>query len=217
MAWTTEQIDEYLESLFTKWTDYGTRRRYREFLRDEGGFDESKADLFATALTAIDQGLLPDRNSPLPASRELWPDVAAPHLSARIDERVVRTFPILGGGWLRIRLSGGMLKVRASLSSDGRYGGGFSGEFEGFIRPSNNNVELAAAFLFGSDVSIEPLTPEQEEYIQQQLRGVADNEFNPRIVPAQLLERPEPGIPTTSTSDGERGQDPPEPKSSPVV
>jgi hypothetical protein len=44
-----------------------------------------------------------------------------------------------------------MLRVRASLRSDGRYGGGYDGAFEGFIRPSNGNVSIAAAFLYGND------------------------------------------------------------------
>jgi hypothetical protein len=178
MAWTAAQCEEYLTSLVTKWTDYGQRRRYAGFLLTECSLPADTAQSIATGLCALDQGEVPDVDAfPLPSLRVLWPDVEDNALTIRHSERVVRTYGITGGGWLTVRLAGGMLRIRASLRSDGRYGGGFGGTFEGFIRPPHGNASLAAAFLFGNSVRSEELTPEQVTYIQQQLRSGDGEDF----------------------------------------
>lgn len=154
MAWTVEQCDEYLDHLCRKWTDYGTRLRYASFLVSELALDPAKAYAAAIGLCGVEQiGDTDPEQCPMPTDRELWPDVEGPDLHIQHSERVLRTFGITGGGWLSVRLQSGMLRVRCALRSDGKYGGGYSGSFEGFIRPVNGNAELAAAFLYGTTVS----------------------------------------------------------------
>jgi len=159
MAWSQSDCDTYLRSLACKWTDYGQRQRYTEFLVTEANIEPARAQAIAIGLTAIDQQLEPDVDDPpLPTSRELWPDIADLGINVRHSERTIRSYGITGGGWLTVRLAGGMLRVRASLRSSGKYGGGYGGAFEGFIRPSDGNCALAAAFLFGNDIAASPPT-----------------------------------------------------------
>jgi len=155
MEWTVEQADEYLQHLLESWTDYGRRKRFETFLRDELRLESALAANAAIALCSLDEGLNPGPDPdrlPLPTARELFPDVQSPLLCLADGAHYLRTYGFTGGGWFTISLTGGMLRVRASLPSHGRYGGGYSQPFEGFVRPYNGNVNLAAAALFGDDM-----------------------------------------------------------------
>jgi hypothetical protein len=184
-AWDAAQCDEYLTALVSKWTDYGTRRRYTEFLITEANIAPAVASSIATGLCAVDQGEIPDVEAfPLPSTRELWPDVSDLDITTGYSERALRTYGIVGGGWLTVRLSGGMLHVRASLRSDGRYGGGYGGVFEGFVRPNDGNVPLASAFLFGNDLAASRLSAEQEQLVRNSMRG-GDGDVPPDFLAVQ--------------------------------
>lgn len=208
LFFTKEQATDYFTNLCIQWTDYGQRERYTRLLIAEGNIDAAKAGLLATALCATDYGVVEGYSTTTPT--ELIPDIRNLGIIGQVDERAVRAFGITGGGWLRVSFTNGMLKVRASLRTSGDYGGGFGGEFEGFIRPSDGNVQLAAAFLLGGLVRSTPLTEVERQLAQQCLRSVTDSEeYVPHIQSPELLER-RPSI--GSLPDSERDGDLPQPE-----
>lgn len=154
LGWSQEQCDEYLTALARKWTDYSVRMIFTQFLVDEVKMDVDKAQSVAIALCGLEQSVItPDPEVfALPTQRELWPDIAGVDLSGVNYDDGVQTYGITGGGWLSIRRSADMLRVRASLRSHTKYGAGYGGVFEGFIRPRDGNIKLASVFLFGDDL-----------------------------------------------------------------
>lgn len=137
ISWSAEGCDSYLERLLVHWTGYGHRQRVILFFMNTLGLTPETAELMSLALEELDAD--PDgspRQDPEdlgPVQESMVPDALPPILPKPKDPADLGTWPLLSGGWLKLKLMGGMLRVQISLRD--RLSKGFGPLLEGYVRP----------------------------------------------------------------------------------
>ena len=164
MAWDEEKSGKYLIDLASHWTTYGHRMAVEKLLLEELKLDGETAALMAIAIESFD-----------------WIDVAEPEEKTDMHpvfvdplERKthIGTYLLSGGGWAKLTLLGGMIRVAMSLPN--KDSGGFAHPFEGFVRPKHGRVEEAAAALAGWEVKWRPREiPDGPQQLKLPKEGVA--------------------------------------------
>jgi hypothetical protein len=154
LNWDDSQCADYITRLCEKWTSYGFRLAVKEFLCEDDAIkmDPKLADAASVHISKMEQEPAPDPEKlALPTQGEIWPDMAGYRPEQMLIERTVRMVGLVGGGWLSIRYEGEMLRVRLSISSAAT--GGYDHPFEGYIRPRDGNIPMAAWALFNLDIT----------------------------------------------------------------
>lgn len=113
-AMSAEETTKYVQQLCDRWTSSGTRQQLMLFFVSELGYDPGKATSIAIAVAGIFAGEFPtpDMNwqPPLPDIVELA--IAEPIID---QDRMSKTWLLQGGGWVRIKFTGGMFSVKMSI------------------------------------------------------------------------------------------------------
>lgn len=151
VGWDAAYCDEYLDKLLSHWTSYSFRLKVERLLQEEMGCTAEVAHLLAIAICQIDQEPTPcpEASPEPPRPQAIWPDTLPDYPVSQL-ERDVRTYPIVGGGFVSLRMRGEQLHVRLSLKVAKQYGGGYGHFLEGYVR--SNQPRLTAAMMAGWDI-----------------------------------------------------------------
>jgi hypothetical protein len=151
-GWDNAWCQDYLLKLVCGWTSYKFRSATEEFLVSELKLDANTAHAAAIGIARIEQEPEPDPDKPeIPLQDPLFPKDEQEVLLRELLEidRTVSFHYLAGpkGGYVSIRLSGGMLRVRLSIPDPEADGFSNLGQLEGYVRPRQGNAIDAAAYL----------------------------------------------------------------------
>jgi hypothetical protein len=164
-----EEADRYFVDLLRHWTSYGHRMQTEYFMREELKLPADTAALCAIALESYEwqdnppgdpENTISPTDQGLPGLR---PDVRPPTFETD-DPLEIGTYTLRDGGWVRLRMHGGMMKVELSIPNADS--GGYDHPLSGFVRPRFTPLVDAAAALAGRGRwIITPAAPEETEQV----------------------------------------------------
>lgn len=155
-GWTYAECQEYLTQLVNGWTSYHVRLLTEQFLIEEVKLEPERAHLAAIGISRIEQEPEADPDKPkIGVQERLYPpaDGSSSQFSPFDVQRTICCHYLQGGGYVSLRLQGGLLRVRLSLPdpelAKENPDPSFSnlGQLEGFVRPRAGTVADAAAHL----------------------------------------------------------------------
>jgi hypothetical protein len=167
MTYSQGESEEYVRKLLRHWTLYGHRMDVQALLIDELKVPEAVAEVVAIAIESfdwIDKREDPDRPDSV---------VKYQHIDAQAH---VGTWLLAGGGYVKLRFLGGM--IRTSLSIPNPNSGGYDHPLEGYVRPRDGRIEEACASLAGWPTRM--LVPVNSDIAQLKLPG--DMNVQPPVV-----------------------------------
>jgi hypothetical protein len=152
MDWEGSDCEEYLEKLLNHWTDYRGRKEQEKLFQQVLGLDEETSHQLALQCSAIQSGdnLDPEQHALPVVQDRLFPDTL-PESIPPIPTNHIGTFQIAGGGYVRLSLNGGQLRVEMSVRA--AHGGGFTSTLTGFVRPRTGDTRTTAALIGGWPIS----------------------------------------------------------------
>jgi hypothetical protein len=145
--WDSDYTTRYVEWLVSNWTTRPNRLAIEKFLEEDLDVQTETAFAAAIAIESLDwsEARKPAVEPDVPTREEFWPKNVPPYVLTE-DPTHIGTYLLTGGaGWIRFRLTGGMIRMQVSIRTR-------SGEIiplDGFVRSFTSNARSAAAKIAG--------------------------------------------------------------------